>query len=139
MRTLAAIAFALLAGCTIPAVPQATPSPAPSSALWVDPAAAGVPVPASSVREVEFFPASSPPSAGATQSPTATDVVAASVVQSTAAPTRGPTSNPTAAPYVPPAPIPVADTSGPCGPGQVYVNSYVRKDGTHVSGYCRRK
>jgi hypothetical protein len=25
-----------------------------------------------------------------------------------------------------------------CPPGQCYVHSYYRKDGTYVSGYCRR-
>lgn len=24
-----------------------------------------------------------------------------------------------------------------CGPNQIYVESYVKADGTHVNGYCR--
>ena len=26
-----------------------------------------------------------------------------------------------------------------CGPGKEYVKGYIKKDGTHVPGYCKRK
>ena len=47
-----------------------------------------------------------------------------------------PTSDPTIAPATE---VTAAPLSSGCGPGQIYVSGYYRKNGTYVRGYCRRK
>lgn len=92
------------------------------AAVTWEPVGSATPIPTVSEEPVATSTITPAPSPAPTPTPKPASTL-------TPEPTPKPTSMPTAAPV---------STSG-CGPGQIWVSGYYRKNGTYVRGYCRSR